>query len=218
MINDKFSVLLELGFSENTFSEVIAVTRLRNRWNCSPLGVKLNLKNKTLYFYVYEGSKILSSLKKQNVFTLNIVNEYSVFINCIFKRDIGKEICEITNTLGYIGVADAYIVCENSLPKQVSEGKYLVNAFVKEVVILRSKPRVFNRVLPAIVEALIHYTKIEPYSKVFGFESVLELLEKIRYCKETVYHASTNPELRSTVDFIYREATKLANKLREEKE
>ena len=218
MINNKFSTLLELGFSEDTFSEVIAVTRFENKWNCSPLGVKLNLENKTLYFYVYEGAKILGFLKEQNIFTLNIVNEYSAFMNCVFKRNIEKEIRKITDTLGYMKIADAYIICRNTIPRQVNKNKYLVNVFVEEVVILRNKPRVFNRVLPAIVEALIHYTKIEPYSKVFGFESVLELLEKIRYCKETVYHASTNPELRSTVDFIYREATKLANKLREEKE
>ncbi|MCD6114028.1 MAG: DUF447 family protein [Thermoprotei archaeon] len=214
MINDKFSVLLELGFSENTFSEVIAVTKLGSKWNCSPLGVKLNLKNRTLYFYVYEGAKILSFLKKQNIFTLNIVNEYSVFLNCVFKRSMEKEICKLTNTLGYIRVADAYIVCENSLPKQVGEGKYLVNAFVKEVVILRSKPRVFNRVLPAIVEALVHYTKIRPYAEIYGLTSSLELLEKIRHCKDTVYHASVDSKARNAIDFIYEEAVKLIDELK----
>ena len=214
MINDKFSVLLELGFSENTFSEVIAVTKLGSKWNCSPLGVKLNLKNKTLYFYVYEGAKILGFLKKQSIFTLNMVNEYPVFISCTFKRGMEKEICEVTDTLGYIRVADAYIVCENSLPKQVGEGKYLVNAVVKDVVILRSKPRVFNRVLPAVVEALIYYTKIRPYAEIYGFASALELLEKIRYCRDTVYHASVDSKARNAIDLIYEEAAKLIDKLR----
>ncbi len=217
MKNDIFRTLLDLGFSEDTFSEVIAVTRFENMWNCSPLGVKLNSENKTLHFYVYEGARILSFLSKRNLFTLNVVNEYSAFLNCIFKRNIENEIRKITNTLGYLRIADAYIVCENSLPIKVSKDKYLVNAFAKEIVILRNKPRAFNRVLPAVIEALICYTKIKPYSKVYGFSSVLELLERIRYCKDIVDHATSNSEAKRAIDFIYEEAVKLANNLREDR-
>jgi len=215
MNNDVFRILRDLGFSEDTFSEVIAVTKFENMWNCSPLGVKLSLENKTLYFYVYEGARILNFLSKRNLFTLNVVNEYSAFLNCIFKRSIENEVRKITNTLGYLRTADAYIVCENSLPIQVSKDRYLVNVHAKEIAILRNRPRVFNRVLPAVIEALICYTKIKPYSRAYGFSSVLELLEKIRYCKNIVYHATSNSKDRRAIEFIYEEAVKLANKLKE---
>ncbi len=217
MVNNELKILLELGFSENTFSEVIAVTKLKDKWNCSPLGVKLDLKNDTIFFYVYEGARILDFFRRQKIFTLNIINDYHAFLNCVFKRNIEKEIHEIAENLAYLKTADAYIVCRNSLPKQLGEDKYLINAAVKEIVILREKPRVFNRVLPAIVEALVHYTKIKPYSKIYGPSAILNLLKKIEYCKDTVYHASTDVEARKSIDFIYKEAIKLANKLKEAK-
>ncbi len=208
-------LLLELGFSEKTFSEVIAVTRNNDVWNCSPLGVKLDTSRKMLYFYVYEGARILRFFKSKNVyFTINIVSNCKVFFNCIFKKNIPKEIGIVNENLGFIKSADAYVICKTrSLRKMRDNRKYLVETLPKKVVVLRKKPRTFNRVTPAIIEALIYYTKIKPYYEMRDYKYVNELLQRITYCRDVVYHSTTDSEFRKAIDLVLKEAFNLVEKL-----
>jgi len=201
-------ILRELGFSPTTFSETIVVTEISNGiWNCAPMGVKL--ENGNLYFYVYEGARTLDALRRKKYLTINIVYDVSVFMKCIFKKCSNEELYEPSSKfpIPHIASADAYIECELLSLKEVN-GKFKAVCKPINVVIKRSIPRTFNRAFPAIIEALIYYTKIKPFKRLKLKRELKKLIERLIHCKYIVEHSTSNREYLEYIEKIISEVLK----------
>lgn len=196
------NTLRKMGFSKHTFSETIVVTEvLDNKWNCAPMGVKL--ENEELYFYVYEGTRTLEALRKNKYLTINIVYDVNVFTKCIFKTLDNEKLYELASNfpVPHIATADAYIECK-LIGLQEANGKFKAICEPLNVVVKRNIPRTFNRAFPAIIEALIYYTKIKPFKKMGLDKELNDLMKKIMHCKYIVKHATTNKKYLKIVDNI----------------
>lgn len=200
------NMLRKIGFNSYTFSETIVVTEiLNNMWNCAPMGVKL--ENGKLYFYVYEGTRTLEALRKNKHLTINIVYDVNVFMKCVFKTLDDGKLYELSNNfpIPHIAIADAYIECELVSLRKVNK-KFKAICKPLNVVVKRSIPRAFNRAFPAIIEALIYYTKIKPFKKMGLNEELNELMKRMMYCRHIVEHATTDRKYLKIIDSIISKA------------
>ena len=201
-------ILRELGFSPTTFSETIVVTEISNGiWNCAPIGVKL--ENNNLYFYVYEGTRTLDALRRNKYLTINIVYDISVFMKCVFKTCSNEGLYELSSKfpIPHIVSADAYVESELLSLEEVN-GKFKAVCNPINVVIKRNIPRTFNRAFPAIIEALIYYTKIKPFKKLKLERELNKLMERLMHCKYIVEHSTSNREYLEYIEKIISEALK----------
>jgi len=123
------------------------------------------------------------------------------FYYAVFDKSRLKYTCRSVAGVDYplINGCDAYIYC--SLYKRIARSDRVIVWFKPVEVEIREKyPRVFNRGLYAIVEALVYYTKLEYASN----SDRLKYVKYIEQCRESVYRSCKSRRLRSIIDRIYK--------------
>lgn len=207
-------ILKELGFSEDTFSEVLVVTKYSpDTWNCAPMGVKL--KGDILYFYVYKDTKTYKAIKYFPYFTLNIVYDPEIFLCCVTKNCDFDFLENAKNfNVPHIFNADAYVECHlNRLHELKDKAEVLCDPL--NIIVKRSHPRTFNRAFPAVVESLVYLTKLKPYANLDRFDDIRKLYERILICRDVVYHSTTDDRYRGVINRIVSYAMKILSDILE---
>ncbi|MDK6029204.1 DUF447 family protein [Ignisphaera sp. 4213-co] len=192
------SALLELGFSENTYAETVALFLWNSNKHVMALG--LRFRNGFLYSRVFKGSKMYevlrSSEKAENIQCIVCISSNPVlFYNAVLNKSEVLKCFENLECFKSFCDASIETVVANSI---VSDE--FVEVFLKpiKIGIYRRIPRVFTRASAAIIEALVWYTKM-----VFADESRRrEYLNRILMLRDVVYRSSLNKVYREIIDDV----------------
>ena len=186
--------LRKIGFSKSTYSEIIFSVRLKERVNAAPMGVLLHDEEKVC-LKIYKGGKTYDMiLNGAEDCVLNITRDPVLFYKAVFEKDkIAYHPAKHVSSPRISG-CNAYVEC--SITNVTLHEKY-IEAVLKPLLIdvADASVKTYNRAGPAIIEALICYTKL-PYVKDTQEEKVEALTKKMLIFRDIVYHSTKNSMLR----------------------
>ena len=179
-------LLDKLGFKLNLIIECIVTTiDQTGKINVAPMGVK-RVSSKILQLDIFHDSKTLLNLKSTREAVINIVSDITVFYRALFENNFSQNEFLKTNKIStpYLKQADAYIetIVEDFLVKGIIT---TVKLRPIAITILNQYPRGFSRCDYAILESLIHATRIRVFMET-NESKTRELLELIKYYHEYV--------------------------------
>lgn len=186
-----------LGLTEETFVETVALFHIGDKWDVMALGIKV--RNGYLYARIFRGSKTYSDIIDSQGLKITcricitgnpITFYYSIFRKSALTRCYSEVKCVKR-------FCDAYI---DAVIEDMRATDSYIEVFLKptDISVVRRYPRGFNRASAAIIEALVHYTKM---GYVDGDEK-RKIVLRIEMCRETVYRSSEDPTYRKIIDRI----------------
>ena len=180
-------MLHDLGFSPKTFSEVILVLRAEGGTHVQPLGVKL--KGSSLWARVFRSTRLHELIRPGLRGSLNITHDPRAFFEPVmYGRLLSLDIEE--GSLGpYLASCDAAVFVE---VVEVIRERHFSSVFFKPLGLLigREHPAALNRAFPALVEALVHLTRMRYYARCGDAERLEALADKVRVCVEAIRHST----------------------------
>jgi len=198
--------LEDLGFSKSTYSEVIFTVRLKEMVNASPMGVLLN-DDKKICLRVYKGQRTYEMIVNgAKDCVLNVTDDPILFYNAIFEKEkISYHPAERVSS-PRICSCDAYVECSIT---EVTKCEECIEISLKPLLInvTRKIAKTYNRAGPAIIEALICYTKLL-YFKDTDREKTESLKKRIGIFRDIVYHSTEDDRLRRTATKILESSEK----------
>ncbi len=186
--------LEKLGFSKLTYSEVILTIKLGETVNSAPMGVLLNDCGK-IYLRVYKGQRTYRMIVNgARDCVLNITDDPILFYDAIFEKD--KISYKPAKRVSSPRIHDckAYVECSIT---DITRCKEYVKVLLKPLLIdvIDGTAKAYNRAGPAIIEALICYSKIL-YFKNVDREEAEALKKRINIFRDIVYHSTKDRVLR----------------------
>ena len=151
--------LERLGFSESTYSEIIFTVRLKETVNAAPMGVLLNGDGK-VSLRVYKDQRTYEMIANgAEDCVLNITDDPILFYNAIFEKGkISYQPAEIVSS-PRIRDCNGYVECSIT---NVTKCEEYIEVLLKPLLVnvTRRTISTYNRAGPAIIEALICYTRL----------------------------------------------------------
>ncbi|XHH09172.1 MAG: DUF447 domain-containing protein [Candidatus Bathyarchaeia archaeon] len=182
--------LADLGFRQNTICETILCTfNPDGTPNAAPMGAKLQ-NSQQVILTIYNSAETLKNLQTTKAATLNLTGDIDVYYRSALKVDKLPEDCfekSCTVNAPKLKNADATIALEfdDFMPFDVLRTKVTGN--VKLIEAEKMYPHVYCRALPAVLEAIIHATRIKA---LVGAENeqahVAKLYSLIQNCSDVV--------------------------------
>lgn len=194
--------LRSLGFNSQTYSEVILTVKHKKTIHSTPVGVVLHREK--LYIRLYRDSKIYSIFyDKPRDCTLSITRDPRVFYASILEREKIRYAKSKRVESPRIRGCNGYVEC---IVERVALKSEVLEATLKPVLVESRvlKAKTYNRAEPAIIEALVHLTKIGKRRETI--REAEESLLKVKFCVETVYRSSKSRSLRRIARNVLREA------------
>jgi len=179
-------LLDKLGFKPNLIIECIVTTTDRTgEINVAPMGVK-RVSSRVLQLDIFQGSKTLSNIRSTKEAVINVVNDVTVFYRALFENDFSQNEFSKPNKINtpYLKQAEAYIevIAEDFLTRDLVT---TVKLRPVAIAILKQYPRGFSRCDFAVLESLIHATRIKAFMKT-DRSKTHELLELVKHYYEYV--------------------------------
>ncbi|RJS85232.1 DUF447 family protein [Candidatus Bathyarchaeota archaeon] len=199
--------LRNLGFSKLTYSEVILTIRYEDIVNIAPIGVLLE-DDKHLSLRVYKGQRICELISKGAIdCVLNITRNPKLFYDAIFNKNAIPHHPSETVSSPRVEGCDAYVECSIV---HVEDHREYVRVLLKPQ-LTKTYPRIartYNRAEPAVIEALICFTKIIHLIE-NNLEAAESLKERIKIFREIVHHSTRNEKLRMMITEILERSEKM---------
>jgi len=200
--------LRRLGFRTNTIGEVIVVffhTRLSTVLTV-PLGLKL--VDEGLKARIYPGTKTRKVLESENFDRCCIcitANPLLFYKATLYREHLKYKVIKVNNEeYPCLRQCDAYVLCRVVKRYTSQQFLYLVFKPVK-LVYSRRRPRVITRATLAVLEALIHLTKM-PYIDVATRKHYLNTIQVLM---EIVKRCTNSRAIRTAMQDILQRAQKL---------
>ncbi|MEM3670354.1 MAG: DUF447 family protein [Thermoprotei archaeon] len=151
-------------FPENIVCEVLAASDGASGRVVSPLGVirrGADLMSK-VFWSTFTYANVLNSRKV----TFNVTSDALVFFDCLFERSEQTARLKPLDGFLFLPGSEAWVgaVLESEIPDSLLPRSELVFKPVAGAVGERT-PRCYTRANAALIEMLVHYTRIEPYLK-----------------------------------------------------
>jgi len=194
----------DLGFSEHTYSEVILSIRHKDKINAAPMGVLLG-EDENLHLRIYKGQRTCRMIMDgAEDCILNITDDPRAFYDAVFRKDRIAYCPSQRVSSPRICGCNAYIEC---IIINRSEREELIEVSLKPILIsiIKNPVIAYHRAEPAIIEALICYTKLLHFVK-SDRRVAEELKERMQIFKDIVYHSTRNRELRMMITEILERA------------
>ncbi len=169
--------LEELGFTDKGYNETIIVAETINGYHAMPLGVIL--KDNELWCKIYKTSRLYKYIINNEVrkLSLCITTDPILFYKAIFHKEV-----EYTNIgKGWPCIKNCTACILVRLEETMDEKEYL-EAILKplKTIITAGYPRVYHRGEAALIEILVHYTKL-PYLPENERKKLLEYIKALSY-------------------------------------
>ena len=193
-----------LGFSEHTYSEVILSIKHKDKVNVAPMGVLLG-ENENLHLRVYKGQRTCRMIMDgAEDCILNITDDPRIFYDAVFRKDQIAYCPPQRVSSPRICGCNAYIEC---IITNRSEREELIEVSLKPILIsvLKNPVIAYHRAGPAVIEALICYTKLLHFMK-SDRRVAEELKERMQIFRDIVYHSTRNRDLRMMITEILERA------------
>jgi len=203
-------ILRRLGFNSVTYAETLLTISLKNDKNVAPIGFKLfrGLLKARIYANTRTYNMINTGAKE---FVVNITRDPKLFFYAIFNKEAIRYVHSKLVSAPRIAGCNAYIECD--LDRIIHRRGY-ITIYIKPRLIDYKKimPTAYNRAEPAIIEAIVYYTKIKHYLDIGELEKALNMYNRVRYCRDTVYHSTAKRSLRELIDKIVSFTEKMLSK------
>jgi hypothetical protein len=181
----------ELGFRTGRISEVILTTMNPDGTpNAAPMGA-LRIGPGTLEIRPFKTSSTYRNLLGHKRACLNITADPRLFLVTAFKRDRfeGFRGASFKNDMR-LEASDAHVSVEVVGGREVSDDRACFTCKVTSVELCNLIPRAFSRGVAAAIEAIVHATRIEVFTREAEQAEVERLIRRFFECKDIVERAS----------------------------
>jgi len=163
----KMSDLTSLGLKKGQLYETIVVTKNSDGSpNAAPMGLIVKSIQEVV-FYFYPGSRTAENVKKDGIFTVNILKDSLTFVECTLGSPPSSYF-QKDGDLFHLKSADAYftarVVKEKVGPRKDRFGSTeltIIQALVEDVIKCVECVHPLNRAIYGIIEALVNLTRME---------------------------------------------------------
>jgi hypothetical protein len=188
--------LAELGFSQNTICETILCTyNLDGTPNAAAMGVTMQ-NSQQVILKIYNSAHSLKNLQARRSATLNLTGNIDVFyISALKDASLPTDWFEksVSVDAPKLKLADATIAVAIDDFAPVDALRTKVTATVKQINASPVLPTVYCRAMPAVLEAVIHATRIKTLTGTKQEEPyVAKLLNLIQNCNDVVNRSAPN--------------------------
>jgi uncharacterized protein len=188
--------LADLGFRQNNIYETIVCTfNPDGTPNAAPMGATLQ-NTQQINLTVYNSASTLKNLQTTRSATINLTGNVDIFYQTALK-DVPLpaswfEKSEAVNA-PKLKTADATIALSINNFVPVDSLRTKVTGIVKQINASKSVPQAYCRAAPAVIEAIIHATRIKVLSGVKEEQAhVDKLAVLIKNCNEVVNRSAPN--------------------------
>jgi uncharacterized protein len=188
--------LADLGFRQNNIYETIVCTFNPNGTpNAAPMGATLQ-NPQQINLTVYNSASTLKNLQNTSSATINLTGDIDVFYQTALKDEplptSWFEKSEAVNA-PKLKTADASISLQINNFVSVDSLRTKVTGEVKQIDASKALPQAYCRAAPAVIEAIIHATRIKVLSGVKEEQAhVDKLVCLIQNCNDVVNRSAPN--------------------------
>jgi hypothetical protein len=181
----------ELGFRTGSISEVILTTMNPDGTpNAAPMGA-LRTGPCTLEIRPFKTSNTYRNLLGHKRASVNITTDPGLFLVTAFKEERfeGFGGASFKNDMR-LEASDAHVIVEVIGGREVSDDRARFTCKVTSVELCNLIPRAFSRGVAAAIEAIVHATRIEVFTREAEQAEVERLIRRFFECKDVVERVS----------------------------
>lgn len=195
-----------LGFMEGVIFEVVASTiDSEGRVNVAPMGVRA--KGNLLETRAFKVSKTYLNLASTLEVVFNITNDPFIFASTALKLDWFKLAFEASKTVRPPRLREAEGYIEARASRLVDGGERVLIECVPTYIETRIlNPTAYCRAKPAIIEAVIHATRVREFASRGFKEKVEGCLNTIGLCMDIVRRVASNSVYMTLMEEIRKKA------------
>ncbi len=190
--------LADLGFCNGAIYETIVSTFNQNKIpNAAPMGVIMQ-NEQQVALTIFNSSSTLKNIMASKVAVINLTSNIDVFYKSAIKdqnAELPQEWFEPAETVNApkLRFADATIeVTVNNL-SPIDAQKTRATCSIKQITAPKAYPQVYCRAMSAVVEAIIHATRIKALTRdPKEQEHIAKLLVLISNCNDVVNRSAPN--------------------------
>ncbi len=201
MTGPEFGRLLDgMGFHVGGISETILTTvNPDGSFNAAPMGVH-RISHEVLELRPFKSSSTYKNLLNNPNACINVTDDPGLFFVTAFKGKTVEGLLEpaIDKDMRLIS-ASAYIFVDASRSSDISEIRACFTCRVKDIKAPAMMPRSFSRGRAEAIEAIIHATRIEVFSKEGRLDDVEKLIKRFAECKDVVERVSAPESVETRV-------------------
>lgn len=201
MTGPEFRRLLEeMGFRKGGISETILTTvNPDGSYNAAPMGVH-RVGHEVLELRPFKSSSTFMNLLNNPKACINVTDNPGLFFVTAFKGKTVEGLLDpaIDKDMRLVS-ASAHIFVDASRSSDVSEIRACFTCRVKDIKSSAWIPRSFSRGRAEAIEAIIHATRIEVFSKVGRLGDVERLIKRFAVCKDVVEKVSAPESVETRV-------------------
>ncbi len=201
MTRPEFRRLLEeMGFTIGGISETILTTvNPDGSFNAAPMGVH-RVSHEVLELRPFKSSSTFMNLLNNPNACINVTDDPGLFFVTAFKCKTVEGLLDpaIDKDMRLIS-ASAHIFVDASRSSDISEIRACFTCRVKDIESSAMMPRSFSRGRAEAIEAIIHATRIEVFSKEGRLEDVERLNKRFAECKDVVDRVSAPESVETRV-------------------
>jgi len=194
--------LVELGFMEGGIVEVVASTvDADGRPSLAAMGASLD--GGLVALRPFKDTATYANLSSTGEAVLNLTDDPALFAHAALKVRVADLELEPSRAVKPPRVKGAYGFVE-VVVERVEDGGERAEVYCRPVVVEARlvRPRAYCRAGPAIIEALIHASRLEAFAK-RGLDA-RKLLELIGGCRELVHRVAPNTRYAEVMEEVWR--------------
>ena len=189
-----------MGFQMGGISETILTTvNPDGSFNAAPMGIH-RVSHEVLELRPFKSSSTFMNLLNNPEACINVTDDPGLFFMAAFKGKTVEGILEpvIDKDMGLVS-AFAHIFVDASRSSDISEIQACFTCRVNDIKASAMMPRSFSRGKAEAIEAVIHATRIEVFSKEGGLDDVERLIKRFAECKDVVERVSAPESVETRV-------------------
>jgi hypothetical protein len=192
--------LADLGFCKGVIYETILSTYNQNGSpNAAPMGVTMQSEQQVA-LNIFNSSSTLKNLQANKSAVINLTSNIDAIYKSAFKEaninaELPQEWFESAETVNApkLKFADATIEIAIDRLTPIDSQKTKATCSVKQIKAAKTYPQTYCRAMPAVVEAIIHATRVKALiNDDQEQEHVAKLLELIQNCNDVINRAAPN--------------------------
>ena len=200
MSEETSRILDKLGFTMGGTHEAILTTvNVDGSYNAAPMGIS-RTDEKNLEIKPFNSSLTHRNLLREPRACINVTDDPGLYLVTAFKDE---EITAFTRPIisedMRLSSCDAWIHVEASKRSEVSEIRSSYDCTVISVFAPLSLPRVFSRGRVEAIEAVIHATRVEVFTREKKWDEVERLISRFSACKGVIERVSPRTSVEARV-------------------
>jgi len=192
--------LADLGFCKGEIYETIITTFNQDQTpNAAPMGITIQ-NQQQINLKIFNTSQTLKNLTNTKAATINLTSNIDIFYKTAIKEanpngKLPQEWFTKAKTINAPKLANADATIETTLANTtpLDTQKTQATCNIKQINTQKTYPQTYCRAKPAVIEAIIHATRIKALnSNPQEQQHITKLLQLIENCQDTVNRSAPN--------------------------